>query len=81
MRITLPDTGILGRLEGSAVRVDDPRVSRRHAEFRRTLEGTWALTDLDSANGTFVNNVPLKGVIALKPGDRIRVAETVLVVS
>jgi pSer/pThr/pTyr-binding forkhead associated (FHA) protein len=64
-------------VDDSAVRVDDPRVSRRHAEFRRAVEGTWTLTDLGSANGTFVNGAPLKGTIALKPGDRVRVAETV----
>jgi len=74
---TLPANGVLGRLEGSPVRVDDPRVSRRHAEFRRAVDGTWALTDLGSANGTFVNDKKVQGTVSLQPGDRVRVAETV----
>jgi len=73
----LPATGVIGRLEGSPVRVDDPRVSRRHAEFRRAVDGTWTLTDLGSANGTFLNDKRVQGTVALKAGDRIRVAETV----
>lgn len=75
--LNLPVTAMLGRLEGTPVRVDDPRVSRRHAEFRRAVDGTWTLTDLGSANGTFLNDKKLEGTAALKVGDRIRVAETV----
>lgn len=75
--LTLPVTALLGRLEGVPVRVDDPRVSRRHAEFRRAVDGTWTLTDLGSANGTFLNDKRVEGTALLKAGDKVRVAETV----
>ncbi|HEY7310887.1 MAG TPA: FHA domain-containing protein [Gemmataceae bacterium] len=47
-----------------------PQVSRCHASI--ALQGTTALlTDLSSANGTFVNGVRLKGKYSLQPGDRV----------
>ncbi len=79
--VELKANTILGRLEGSGLWVNDPRVSRRHAEFRRALDGSWTLTDLKSANGTFINDTRLQETSTLKPGDRIRVAETVFVVA
>ncbi len=78
--IELKANGVLGRLEASAVFVNDPRVSRRHAEFRRALDGSWTVTDLKSANGIFLNEKRLEGTAALKAGDRLRVAETVFLV-
>jgi len=51
-------------------------VSRRHAEIRpihseSKLSG-WEVCDLDSANGTFVNNRRLDGCHQLQHGDRLR---------
>ena len=55
----------------------DPGVSRRHALLRRQADGTWALVDEMSTNGTFLNGAdkPLdNGVsIALHDKDHIRV--------
>jgi hypothetical protein len=45
---------VLGRSRESDVRVDDPNVSRRHAEIRQEGATYW-LVDLDSTNGTEVN--------------------------
>lgn len=54
----------------------DPGVSRRHALLRRQADGTWALIDEMSTNGTFLNGAdnPLDhGVaIALHDKDHIR---------
>ena len=54
----------------------DPGVSRRHALLRRQADGTWALVDEMSTNGTFLNGAdkPLdNGVsIALHDTDHIR---------
>lgn len=44
---------LVGRDPGSDLAVDDPRVSTRHARLRWTGSG-WALVDLASKNGTFV---------------------------
>lgn len=47
-----------------------PLVSRRHASI--SIEGEAAtLTDLDSANGTFVNGQQIRGAVALRPGDQV----------
>ena len=34
----------------------DPNVSRRHAELTFTGAGDWTIEDLNSTNGTLVNN-------------------------
>lgn len=45
---------VVGRDEGADVRFDDPRVSRRQAEFR--VEGDhWLVEDLGSRNGTYID--------------------------
>ncbi len=47
-------------------------VSRRQCQL--TLEGErLVLEDLDSANGTLVNNRPVRGAIELKAGDQITI--------
>lgn len=44
----------IGRLADRIVVIDDPGVSRRHAEIRRTADG-FRLVDTGSTNGTYVN--------------------------
>ncbi len=46
----------VGRLENLEIMLNEPSVSRRHAEVRATKEG-WVLQDLGSSNGTFLNDV------------------------
>jgi signal transduction histidine kinase len=69
----------VGRDSSNRVRLHDTEVSRRHAEFRRTPEG-FRLTDLGSANGTFVNNESIQDVL-LPPGAQIQIGQTVLLFS
>jgi len=47
------DTVTIGRLESNDIVVDDPEVSRVHAEIRRS-KGQFVLVDLGSTNGTLV---------------------------
>jgi signal transduction histidine kinase len=68
-----------GRDASSRIRLHDTEVSRRHAEFRHTADG-YRLTDIGSANGTFVNNQSIKDVL-LQPGDQIQIGQTTLVYS
>jgi hypothetical protein len=57
--------------------VADPGVSHRHAALRRQADGSWALVDEMSTNGTWLNgsDKPVDhGVLtALRDGDRINV--------
>ncbi len=64
-------TTLIGRELGHVqVHLPHPQVSRRHACITR--EGSAAtVTDLGSANGTFVNGRRVQGATALQPGDQI----------
>jgi len=68
---------VLGRLPECDVVVNDPNVSRRHAEFRHTVDGV-VVTDLGSTNGTRVNGVPVREQ-QLASGDEITVGSTTMV--
>lgn len=60
----------VGRSSGCDLVVQDPTVSRVHAEIRMESERL-ILLDLDSTNGTFVNDVRTEQEV-VNPGDRIR---------
>jgi DNA-binding winged helix-turn-helix (wHTH) protein len=61
---------VIGRDEGCAVRIDSPRVSRRHTCIR--VRGSEAsIEDLGSKNGTFLRGRRLVGVADLEDGDEI----------
>jgi len=64
------DSVMVGRDRTCSIVLSHPAVSRRHA--RITLSGTAPLLeDLQSANGTYVNNTRVEKVV-LKPGDIVR---------
>lgn len=69
----LPDgEHIIGRDADAAVRLDSPRVSRRHA--RIVVRGEAAtLYDLDSKNGVFVGDERVVDARALRSGEEIRI--------
>jgi hypothetical protein len=66
----------IGRLPECAVTLDDPNVSRRHAQLRREGDSV-VLVDLGSTNGTRVNGVHVRSQ-ELAPGDVITVGTTAL---
>src|SRR5712691_6108305 len=59
---------------------EDAGLSRQHFAFENEGED-WTVQDLGSKNGTFVNNIPLKARLILKPGDRITAGHLVIVYS
>ena len=66
---------VFGKIAEADVVVDNPYISRRHAEIRREGSG-FRLVDLASRNGTFVNGVRLDGEGHwLQSGDRIEFAQ------
>lgn len=69
---------LVGRHPGCEVVLDDPTVSRRHAEllFR---DGSWVLHDVGSTNGTTVNGVRVTRC-QLRPGDHLSLGGHQLVV-
>jgi hypothetical protein len=70
-RMALGEAGVtVGRSRQCDVVIDDPNVSRRHAELR-PRGGSWVLTDLGSTNGSRVNGRTVSGPTVVKPGDEI----------
>ncbi len=72
-----PGGAMMGRSRQCDVTVDDPNVSRQHAEVR-PRGGSWVLNDLGSTNGSRLNGHRVEGSEVLKPGDEIELGTTVL---
>jgi hypothetical protein len=65
---------LLGRSRECDIQVEDPNVSRRHAELRQEGPSYW-IVDLDSTNGIEVNGKRVKRA-KLEPGDTFTVGST-----
>jgi HD-GYP domain-containing protein (c-di-GMP phosphodiesterase class II) len=66
----------IGRLKGCDIVVDDEAASRRHCTIT-AREDRCVVTDLQSANGTFVNERRIASS-DLKPGESVRLGSTVI---
>jgi DNA-binding winged helix-turn-helix (wHTH) protein len=62
---------IVGRDPGCAAMIDAQSVSRRHARLTATPDGL-SVEDLDSKNGTFVNDRQIDGPTPVADDDRVR---------
>jgi len=71
-----PVVNIGRRLENHVV-IDDPRISRNHAQLR-AIKGRYVLFDLNSTGGTFVNGQRTSQTV-LYPGDVISLAGVALI--
>jgi hypothetical protein len=77
-RVPLPEPGgTLGRSRDCDVVLEDPGISRRHAEIR-PQEGSWVIADLGSTNGVLLNGRTLRGPHPLAHGDRIELGSTAI---
>lgn len=66
---------VIGRSPGADIRINEKAVSHNHA--RLSLDnGVCVLRDLESTNGTFVNNELIAGPIRLRGGDAVGVGST-----
>lgn len=73
---------VLGRDSAADITLDDPGVSRRHAEIRVTHDGphlVMGLRDLGSTNGTYVNGERISSQ-RLSDGDRVTVGRVSFIV-
>jgi hypothetical protein len=67
---------VIGRSRRCDIVIDDPNVSRQHAEVRRQEDG-YIVRDLGSTNGVRLNRRDVKQA-ALEHGDRIELGTTEL---
>jgi len=75
-RYTLGDDPVvIGRGNDCEIRIQDHSVSRRHARIQPAADGYYAV-DLQSTNGTFVNDVP-SSIRKLHDGDYLRVGNCI----
>jgi len=70
------DTWTIGRDRENSVVLADQWVSREHALLRRTETGKYYLIDLDSRNGTLVNEHSVQVPVLLNSGDIITLGKT-----
>src|SRR5262245_4751703 len=63
----------VGRVAENDLVLDDPGVSRRHAELRQEDDGSYLLLDLGSANGTELNGRILTVPSRLRDGDTVKI--------
>src|SRR4030095_12567931 len=65
---------IIGRETSAQLCIAESAVSRRHSLVEKR-DDSYVINDLDSLNGTFVNDVPIKTGV-LQHGDRVRIGES-----
>jgi Protein of unknown function (DUF3662)/FHA domain len=77
-RVVVGSSGAtLGRGRQCDVVLNDPNVSRQHAEIR-PRGGSWVLTDLGSTNGSQLNGRRVDGSEVLRDGDEIELGESAM---
>lgn len=67
----------LGRSTESEIVLQDSSVSRSHAEIRRKSKDLWEVVDLNSSNGTFVNNEKITRR-DLSPDDKVQLGSNTI---
>lgn len=71
---------LIGRRQDASLRIPSAEVSRQHCRVLIMDDGYLIVEDLDSANGTFVNDARVTGREVLRPGDVLRVGPATFVV-
>jgi pSer/pThr/pTyr-binding forkhead associated (FHA) protein len=70
---------VLGRGQGSTIRIPSAEVSRHHCRIR-LRDDVLTVEDLRSVNGTRLNGQPVRGTEVLRPGDQLQVGPVTFVV-
>jgi pSer/pThr/pTyr-binding forkhead associated (FHA) protein len=72
----LENRNMIGRtIEGIGLQILQASISRHHAHLALGGDGVWTIRDLGSANGTFLNELPVTEATALVHGDRIGIGQ------
>lgn len=69
---------MIGRNVGD-IKLDNSAISEQHAVFTKKEDNRWLVSDCDSTNGVFINNIRINSPTVLKPMDVIRIAEYVFI--
>jgi len=70
------DTTTIGRTAGNDIIVPDGAVSRYHARII-FMNGQWVIEDLQSANGSWIDDVRVNRLIPLESGDQLRFGDDI----
>ena len=76
-QVQLDGSAEIGREPGLALTLHDDEVSRHHVRLYPSERGA-IVEDLNSTNGTYVNDQPIHAAREIVPGDRVRVGVTVI---
>ncbi|HEY0512203.1 MAG TPA: SpoIIE family protein phosphatase [Thermoanaerobaculia bacterium] len=68
---------VVGRALDADLTLADPFLSRRHSRFFRQGTGLF-VEDLGSRNGTLVNGRTIDGATAVRPGDAVKISNSVI---
>jgi FHA domain len=79
--LVVEDELVIGRHATGPGRLsEDEEISRQHARISREAAGNYAIEDLGSSNGTFVNGLRIQSPRVLDIGDSIETGATTMVV-
>jgi pSer/pThr/pTyr-binding forkhead associated (FHA) protein len=78
LKLTAQSVWTFGRGFKNTVRLDDPFASRYHAKLQVDQAQHCYFVDLNSRNGTLLNDAPLTAPVRLSHGDRIAIGATTL---
>lgn len=66
----------VGRAPDNSIVVSDQFISSHHARIYKDKGGEWALEDLGSTNGTYLDEKQIAGPVTIKSGQIIRLGAT-----
>lgn len=69
---------VLGRSQNNDVIINDPYVSRTHAQMVFHDDGKVGILDLGSKTGTFVNGQKIQGEYFLNPNDVVKIGNSIV---
>lgn len=73
-----PKEMYVGRDDDCDLRIASSLVSRKHCTLKSMPDGGVLVTDLESQNGTYINDVPVTEPTLMRAGDVLRIGATLL---